>query len=178
MKVALFSDSACVRDEVGQVSPIRDRFPHFIAPLANRLDLLTLCSRCEMQVKGTVPLEPLPLSARFHFESLPYYSGAEDFYRRLPLILPTAWRSVARIVTEHDIIFLRVHNALAWLVTSLATRRLRPLVLYWAGLQSLKAQRRTTLENHGANALREPSRVLKWSYIDALVRVRFTIFYR
>jgi len=133
MKVALFSDSACRRDASGRILPIRDRFPHFIAPLADRLDLLTICSRCDRSQHEGAELEPLPLGGQFQFEPLPYYASAEDFYRRLPRILPTAWRKIREVISMHDVVFLRIHNALAWPVARFAVKLSRPLVLYWAG---------------------------------------------
>lgn len=136
MKIAWFTESRMLADDRG-VFPKTDQWPHFISPLAQYFEKMTLVSACRYLRGGEGPplerREYLPLSASLGYNPLPSYENTEDFYRRAPKILAGAFKPIMNVIGNHDIIAIRYHNLLAPLTEFLAYRAGKPVVAYWAG---------------------------------------------
>jgi glycosyltransferase involved in cell wall biosynthesis len=115
------------------VYPLRDMFPHFIAPAAEGLGGLRLASRCDPRCTQGAGLDPLPLSAELRFEPLPFYANTEDFYRRRLAIYGETKRRITHLVRTSGGVILRIHHAMAVEIARIARREGKPLMAYWAG---------------------------------------------
>jgi glycosyltransferase involved in cell wall biosynthesis len=133
VRVVLFTDSIMHKDSFGRPYPLRDQFIHFICPLAKKVEHLTIVSKCRTVPTQSQNVKYLPLDNSLSLIELPFYSSTEDFYKRLPLILPKILRTVKLAITNNDIVLLRIHNCLSPYVKRIAVKKNRPIVLYWAG---------------------------------------------
>jgi glycosyltransferase involved in cell wall biosynthesis len=162
VKIAWFTESRMMADRRG-VFTRSDEWPHFIAPLAQHCQQMTLASTCRYlrEGEGSPPekRDYLPLSNSLVYEPLPSYENTEDFYRRAPMIIAAAIKPLRRIIDSHDIIAIRYHNLLAPLTEFLAYRAGKPVVAYWAGPPILTQVRRNYPENSFRHRL---ARAVAW----------------
>jgi len=133
MYVSLFTDSLMHRTPSGIPFPVRDQFIHFISPLGKLIGHLEIVSKCKTIDTCPHDYTPVPTDESLSFTGLPFSSCTEDFFKRLPLIIPRALPAIKKSVSRSDLVILRIHNSLSWFVARQARKQGRPLVLYWAG---------------------------------------------
>ncbi|MBK1632462.1 hypothetical protein CKO31_17285 [Thiohalocapsa halophila] len=129
----MFTDTYMCRSAAEGIYPLRDMFPHFIAPAAPALGGLCLASRCTSHCPPGAGLDPLTLSESLSFEALPFYANTEDFYRKRALIYGRSKRRMTQLIRDARAVIVRVHHAMGADIARIARNEKKPLMAYWAG---------------------------------------------